>query len=1093
MMRLKRTSRKSLPVVVGRRTRIGSLSSALLLVVSMAGSVGAVEHEWVDEGHYKWKNLDVPDTHQVGFELLSGERTGIPFQNRVTEERSLRNRVLLSGSGVAAADVDGDGWCDLYFCRLDGSNVLYRNLGNWKFESITDLSPGIDLHDSDSTAAVFADVDGDHDMDLLVNLLGGGTRLFENNGSGRFKDVTVSSGLSSEAASMSMALADIDLDGDIDLYVTNYRDETMMDQPKTRYRIGQDQNGRSIVTHVNGRSTDQPEYKNRFRVSPSGNVFEFGESDFLFINDGQGVFESQSWTSGRFLDVRKQVLREAPMDWGLAVQFHDVNDDGLPDLYVCNDLFTPDRFWINVGGGRFSELDPLSIRNFPTYSMGVDFSDVDRDGDVDVFVTDMLSPDPRNQLTQVGQKAPVYWPIGRVSHRPQVKRNTLQVNRGDGTFAEASFFAALEASDWSWGPVFLDVDLDGFEDLLIPNGQMHDIQNADIDRQIKSIQASGQLTMEEILKLIRLYPRLDTPNLLFRNSGDLHFEEIGAQWGFSESGISQGLALADLDNDGDLDVVVNNLNATAGLYRNVADRNRIAVSLISDSANTRGVGAKIKLDGSDVLQIQELIAGGRYLSGDQPLTVFAAASIGKTSSLEVDWPSGRRSVLKGVQGNRWYEIHEPSMNDSENRRLPKKKDADPFFVDRSAKLKHRHVETPFDDFRRQSLLPRRYSQSGPGVVWTDVNHDHWEDLVIGSGRGGAIAVYINDKKGGFKRQKDSRPLPYDLAGMLSLRDSSSSNKLLAVARYDEMDRYPRPFARIYDFESQEVATYLPSLDHEVGSISAADIDGDHDLDLFVGGSFKSGQFPSPVSSYIYVWEDGRLKHSREFKQLGRVSGSVFTDLNQDGQPDLAIACDWGRVRVFINDKGNFVERTEDYGLSSFRGWWTGITAGDLDADGRMDLIVGNWGLNHEYRAQRDSVRKLYYGDLDENGSFDLVETWFSPALNREMPQRDYRSVLKAFPFLFKKNLRFQDFANLAIEQIFGPELWKLKTLEVDTMASMVFFNRGNRFKPIEMPREAQMAPVFGVSVADYDGDGFEDLFLSQNFFAMNPETSRIDA
>ncbi|MDW8310949.1 MAG: VCBS repeat-containing protein, partial [Verrucomicrobiales bacterium] len=446
------------------------------------GLTSAPTLAWQEAPGHRWAALAVPAQGRTGFLRLRAATTGISFTNSLADARSLTNRNLLSGSGVALGDVDGDGWCDVYLCGLDADNKLFRNLGNWKFADIT-AEAGVACAGQDSTAAAFADLEGDGDLDLLVNALGHGTRIFINNGRGRFHETTATAGVAARTGSMSMTLADVDGDGDLDLYVTNFRPTTILDQPSTTYRVNY-VNNRPVVVLVNGVPTTTPEFTNRFVVSPSGNVLELGEADVLYLNDGQGRFTAVSWTGGAFLDEDGRPLEEPPRDWGLHAQFYDFTGDGAPDLYVCNDLFTPDRIWVNDGRGRFRALDRLALRCTSTFSMGVDFADIDRDGDSDFFVVDMLSRDHVKQLTQMPVTRPARWPIGLIDNRPQMRRNTLQLNRGDGTFAEISHFAGVEASEWSWGPIFLDVDLDGYEDILITNGQLRDFQINDMNQRL---------------------------------------------------------------------------------------------------------------------------------------------------------------------------------------------------------------------------------------------------------------------------------------------------------------------------------------------------------------------------------------------------------------------------------------------------------------------------------------------------------------------------------------------------------------------------------------------------------------------------------
>src|SRR2546426_3724494 len=583
---------------------------------------------WQTGQGYRWSELSVPQIGKTGFTFLLPETTGITFTNFITDERSVTNQNLLNGSGVALGDVDGDGRCDVYLCRLDGNNnKLFRNLGNWQFEDITD-SAGVGCGGQNSTGAVFADIDGDGDLDLLVNSMGGGTRVFVNDGKGHFKETTAQAGVASRTAGTSLALADVDGDGDLDLYVSNYRSSTIREEVGTKFSINI-VDGKPVLVKVNGKPASSPEYAGRFAVGPHGKILEFGEVDVLYLNDGKGHFTPLSFTNGDFfVDEDGKRLTEPPGDWGLAVQFHDLDGDGAPDIYVCNDLFTPDRIWVNDGRGKFRALPRLALRNTSTFSMGVDFADIDRDGYVDFFDVDMLSRDHQKRHVQVSESNPTPLPVGLIDIRPQVLRNNLQINRGDGTFAEATYYAGLEASEWSWGPIFLDVDLDGFEDILVTNGQLRDFQNIDMANRIEALRAAGKLTRPEWLKLLRSYPSLVTAKVVFRNRGNRTFEEKGAEWGFSTPGISQGMCLADLDGDGDLDVVVNNLNGAVGLYRNESHAPRVAVRLKGQAPNTRGIGAKIWLYGGAVpVQSQEMICGGRYLSGDDAMRVFAAGGL----------------------------------------------------------------------------------------------------------------------------------------------------------------------------------------------------------------------------------------------------------------------------------------------------------------------------------------------------------------------------------------------------------------------------------------------------------------------------------
>ncbi|MBN9693465.1 MAG: VCBS repeat-containing protein, partial [Verrucomicrobia bacterium] len=531
----------------------------------------AAELSWQSQPGYRVANLTVTPG-APGFRRMDSAATGVRFTNTLGMALSLTNTPVNNGSGLALGDFDGDGWCDVYFCRLEGPNALYRNLGNWTFEEIAGAA-GVACADQLSTGAVFADIEGDGDLDLLVNSLGGGTRLFLNEGNRRFREST-EAGLISRFGSTSLALADVDGDGDLDLYVVNYRTSTILDQPQTRFSVAMIQ-GRPVLTRVNGVPATSPEMVDRFTLGPDGSPREAGEADVFYLNEGGGKFRPASFAE-RFQDDAGKPA-SPPLDWGLAVMFRDLNQDGAPDLYVCNDTDSPDRIWMNDGTGHFQALSPLALRHTSLSSMGLDVADFNRDGWDDLFVVDMLGRRHLDRMTQL-EKARVEQ--GRSEReRLQFPHNTLFLNRGDGTYTEVAQMMGLAATDWSWTPLFLDVDLDGFEDVLIANGFHRNVLDSDAALKINQAKTGRKLTPAEELDLRRLFPDWRTANLAYRNEGGLKFREVGKEWGFGVEGVTQGMAEGDLDNDGDLDVVLNNLNEEAVVLRNEGGGSRVAVRL----------------------------------------------------------------------------------------------------------------------------------------------------------------------------------------------------------------------------------------------------------------------------------------------------------------------------------------------------------------------------------------------------------------------------------------------------------------------------------------------------------------------------------
>jgi hypothetical protein len=1082
-----------------------AFASGLLLVIA--------EAQVIAPSAARSEALTVPASGRTGFSRLTADLTGIAFTNRLGEDRSLTNTIVNNGSGVAAGDVDGDGRCDLYFCSLEGGSSLYRNLGGWRFEDITVVA-GVACPNQLSTGALLADVESDGDLDLLVTSIGGGTRLFLNDGKARFTE-RLDSGLVRRFGATSMAMADIEGDGDLDLYVTNYRTTTILDEPNTRFTLST-VNGKLTVTKVNGQPATDPDLANRFILGSNGTAREAGEADILYRNDGTGRFTPVSFTDGTFLDEDGKPI-ETPLDWGLSVMFRDLNGDGAPDIYVCNDGDSPDRIWINDGHGRFRALSNLALRHTSLSSMGVDVADLNRDGLDDLFVVDMLARRHDKRHAQLEKsKRPVPGP-GEIGNRPQYTRNTLFLNRGDGTYAEIAQLAGLDATDWSWTPVFLDVDLDGYEDLLVANGFHREVEDIDVANEIRALKTSRKFSTVEELRLRRMFPRWDTPNVAFRNRGDLTFEEVGAQWGFDWVGVSQGLALADLDNDGDLDAAVNNLNGPAGLYRNDSVAPRVTVRLKGAAANTRGIGARVRLLGGAVPeQSQEMLSGGRYVSSDEALRTFAAGTVTNAMRLEVMWRSGKRSVIEGVQANRRYTVDEAfSVTVSQDQTSISK----PVFEDVSSMLSHRHYEEPFNDFERQPLLSRRLSQLGPGVAWSDVNGDGRDDLLIGGGRGGNLQLFLNNGQGALKPTAVPawrQALTDDLTGIVGWSsEPGSSTILLGLANYESGDTNSPTVLR-YDlfFGDVQASTAVPGDGSSGGPLAVADVDADGDLDLFVGGRVIPGRYPAAASSRLFRNVDNKFVldtgNTSRLADAGMVSGAVWSDLDADGFPELVLAADWGPLRILRNQRGRLnawnapLTWTGDPALGAFapvkpatldelRGWWTGVTAGDFDGDGRMDLVVGNWGLSSKFREPLADGLRMYSGDLDGNGTWDLLEAYWDPLLKKSVPWRDWQVVGAAIPSVAERFPKCRDYARASIEEIAGPGLAQLREQRAAVLASLLLLNRGDRFEVRPLPLEAQQAPVFAVTVGDHDGDGREDVFLSQNFFATDAETGRHDA
>jgi hypothetical protein len=1060
--------------------RLPSPWGSLGLAAVFAVQTGFADAPSPGEVGHRIRRLPIRTEGAPGFTLLPVDRTAVAFTNQLSDATAAENQIRLNGSGVALGDVDGDGWCDVYLCGLDNGNALYRNLGDWRFTNVTSRA-GVACADQDSSGAALADLDGDGDLDLLVNGIGVGTRLFLNHGRGDFTE-QLESGLARRGGATSSALADIDGDGDLDLYVANYRTTTIRSTGLP-------------VLNMNGRRVIRPEDRDHLEYTPEGRVLEHGEPDYLYLNDGRGQFTECSWTGGRFLDEDGLPLQAPPRDWGLSVMFRDLNGDHHPDLYVCNDFHSSDKIWINDGQGGFRLLSRLAVRHTPTFSMCVDFADVNRDGWEDIYVSDMLGRTHARRMMQYAGMDPQVLDLGEIDDRPQYDHSTLHLNRGDGTYAEIAFYSRLEACDWTWSASFLDVDLDGFEDLLCACGHQFDTQDLDAAARIWSM---GPWPREKIPRKLLLFPRMRQPKLAFRNQGDLTFEEVGAAWGFDQEGVAHGLALGDLDRDGDQDVVVNNLNLAAGLYRNNSSAPLVSVRLEGQAPNTEGVGARIRLlHGAVALQSQERISAGRYLSSDDGLRVFAAGTSPGPMRLEIDWRSGKRSTVEEVRAGQEIVVAEAA---AEVVQQPDPVSPVPLFEDWSDRLQHRHQELPFNDYEAQPLLPWSRSLMGPGVAWFDLNGDGTEELLVGGGRGGRLGVFRWSQRqdGRFEQLRGgvlSQTFAADQSGLTGWIDGLGGRWLLAGQTVWEGNDKGGVVG--YDLVRNKRRQWIDDQPWDTGPMAVGDLDGDGDLDLVVGAGARPGRYPEAGSTVCYRNEHGRLvkdaRNTAVLEDSGLVRAALLSDWDSDGDSDLILACAWGPVRVYRNERGALSDATEALGFAARTGWWNGVATGDFDADGRLDIVASNWGLNTKYRASVNSPRRLYFGDLDGNGTLDVIETYVDPITGREVPERDFTAVTAALPQVLERFQTHRGFASATAQEIFGTALETAKVLSVNTLASMVFFNRGDHFEPRELPLEAQLAPAWAVVVADYNGDGCDDCFLSQNFFGYQSQTTRADA
>jgi len=1056
----------------------------------------APDLQWNESPGLRWATSG-PTGGDDGFSVRGSDDTGLTIENVFPDQELATNSVLANGSGVALGDFDADGWVDIAIPTIAGKIGLYRNLGGLRFEDVS-RTAGVRGRDLRYSGATFADYEGDGDLDLFVAAIGGPLTLFRNSGDGTFSDVSAEVGLGEALGGSTIALADTDQDGDLDLYVANY---------KTRFAVdifdGEDLGFDRVVEGEGPESRVRPEFSEHFAlvfdsISGGYTLEDKAEPDWYFLNDGRGGFQRVPFTSGAFLDAAGHPLQTEPAHFGLSARFQDVDSDGDVDLYVCNDFQHPDRLWLNQGDGRFRSADPSDLRTIPLTSMGVDFSDVDRDGDVDFFVADMLSQDPVLRRRQIDLAGRMTKPLGRDPEVEQVARNTLSLNRGAGSFEEVGQAFGLEAADWAWAPLFLDVDLDGYEDLLVTNGFRWSANDGDVSERFTGIPAAADRHM---------FPMLETRNAAFRNVDGQRFVDARDEWGFGASpDISHGMAAADLDNDGDLDVVVNRWGAAPDLYRNDATAPRVSIRLRGRPPNTQAVGALITVRGGSVTQTKEVTAGGHYLSGGDTRYSFAVGDA-DALSVSVRWPSGETTDFEDIRVDRIYELFQPDMGERSADAQPDSLPAlSKLFVDVSARLGGSgHVEKFYDDFARQPLLPYMMSRAGPGVSWGDLDGDGWEELLVAGGHG-AAAVF--DNEGGALKSRRMNPRESEVDQLLLFPTSRGSGhtEVLAVnSGYDLGGGYQplRPAPTIVGLDTEDMSEVEYSVLSEdtvpPGAVAMADVDGDGRLDLFVGGRVIPGRFPAAPGARLYLDRQGAfvLDEGNEdlLGALGMASGAVFSDIDVDGDPDLVLAVDWGPIVILENEGGRFRDRTGEHGLGSVEGRWTGVASGDFNEDGRPDIVVTNLGDNSGMIASPENPISIYEIDLDRNGILDPLVTQFDTVLGEELAVAEFRTLRGAIPSLRNRIGSFEQYSTSSAADIAGAFLPRARRVRATTFQHLLLLSdeseRGWEFVPL--PRQAQFAAASSPVVGDFDGDGHDDLFLSQNFYPTRPGKGRMDA
>ncbi|MEM6784362.1 MAG: VCBS repeat-containing protein [Bacteroidota bacterium] len=1037
------------------------------------------------------------------FATLAPDSTGITFSNVLTETQAFNvftYRNFFNGGGVGIGDFNGDERPDVYFNANQGPNALYLNQtepgGPIQFDDVTEIA-GVGGARAWSTGVSVVDLNADGLLDLYVcnagNLEGDDKQneLFINEGLGddgvpRFTEQAEAYGLADEGYTTHAAFFDYDRDGDLDAYLLN----------------------------------------NSFRP-----VSSFGLRNIRHIRDdlgGDKLMRNDSEPNApRFTDVSEEAgIFGSEIAFGLGVTAGDVDDDGWTDLYISNDFFERDYLYLNNQDGTFREVLDEAMPLLSLSSMGADMADLNGDGRPEIYVTDMFPEDDRRlKLTSAYEGYNLYQAKVANDYHHQVMRNTLQRNNGDGTFSEVGQIAGVSATDWSWGALFADLDGDGHKDLYVANGVYRDVTDQDYinflaDEETRERVAAGVETGEgvDFLALTSEIPTTPIRNYAFRNDGatdGLRFTDATTAWGLAEPGYSNGAAYGDLDGDGDLDLVVNNLGAPASLYENLSDaqlrHQYLQVRLVGPSANRFGIGAKVGVWTSGrASYLEQIPMRGFQSSMDYTLT-FGLGSAAIVDSVTVRWPDGRQQSLRNVTTGQVLTLrHEDErLQTSEPAGLPAAQSALLRDVTATAVLPYRHDESRFVDFHRESLLPKKLSTEGPAAASGDVNGDGLDDLYLGGAAGQPGVLLVQTARGAFEpanpsafetdaasEDTDAAFFDADGDGDLDLYVVSGSNEF-AVNDLALVDRlYLGDGSGGFDRGEGMLPTQFSS----GSTVAPADFDGDGDVDLFVGARsvpYRYGVVPR--SALLLNNGRGRFSDITERRapglvEAGLVTDATWTDTDGDGDLDLVAVGEWMPVRVFENAGDGTLNAADVPGLDATEGWWTRIEAADLDGDGDEDLVVGNLGLNTKLRATPERPVTMHVADFDSNGSTEQLLSLYPPGSDTAYPFTLRKDLVRQLPHLKRRYPRFEGYAEQTVEDIFTTE--ELASAEVrtaTTFASSVFMNEGGAFVRRALPYDAQLAPVYGLLADDLDGDGSTDLLLAGNFYDVRPDLGRMAA
>jgi len=1018
------------------------------------------------------------------FEQMSSETTAIQFKNEVTNAEGFNifnYRNFYNGGGVAIGDVNNDGRSDVFLTANMGSNKLYLNQGNWQFKDISEQA-GIGQSDKWSTGVVMVDINNDGWLDIYVCNAGYSkgsdqkNALFINQQDGTFKEDAARYGLDENGYTTHAAFFDYDLDGDLDAYILN--------------------NSFMPVNTLNY-SNKRELYAEEWPVKD----FLKGGGDILLRND-----------NGQFIDVSREAgIYGSLIGFGLGITVGDLNNDHYPDLYISNDFFERDYLYINQQDGTFKESIKDRMEHISLASMGADMADINNDAYPEIFVTEMLpEKDKRRKETTRFENYNIYQLKQDRDFYHQYMQNTLHLNNQDQSFSEIAHYSGVAASDWSWGALMLDADNDGYRDIYVCNGIYHDVTNQDfIDFFANDIVQEMALTGEkrEIEEVIDKMPSTPLPNKFFRNKQDLTFQDKSEDWGIDIPSFSNGAAYGDLDNDGDLDLVVNNVNQEVFVFQNHAERlnhHYLGIQLKGDRLNGFAIGAKIQAYQNDQILSAQLIPSRGFQSSCDYKTLFGLGKNANIDSLVVLWPDRTKTVLQNLPIDTTLVV---DYNNSEKVKLeinPTIPIADNQFFESSNIQLIAHQEERFSDFYNEGLVIRSLAQEGPKAAVGDLNGDGLEDLVIGGAKGQAMQVYFQQNDSlVLSQQDDFRRVLETEDTAISLFDADGDGDLDIYAGSGGNFVKPNsPYIQDKLFLNEEgdfqfIPDALPKFGRNTSVALPLDYDEDGDLDLFVGSRSMPGNYGTPVASYIFE-NNGKGKFINKTKELlpqngilGMITDAQWLNISGDEKEELIVVGEWMSPRVFSYRNGHFEEAKTN--LNDFKGWWYALETSDLDGDGDEDLILGNRGENFYFTADEKRPSKLWLHDFDDNGTTEKLIT--QSIDGRDMPIVMKAELSEQIVSLKKQNLRHEAYSSKAIDDLFDKQnLKRAYVLEANYFKSTIAINQGNgKFELKPLPKEVQFSCVCDIHCTDLNGDGAEDLVLGGNDAGFRPQFSKLDA